>query len=432
MEENSENPTTVKEEQSFIPKDLSLDELKALEANLARVQFSPAVVKDIVSPHMGSILAKDGPIVPLSDSLREKALHVFNCSKPTAIVDPVAVAPVAAPGKAGKSAPAPAPVVDPLPILIDAQAKEWRMPYSSLAKALFQCGVTPVDISTLAESTQAGTEEAKNINSSTSVNSSLSTQDRLARLIALYSQDNDLGPSQTLSEEGFLTFVSRFHAPAFHYGQRMRRATGRGCTNDVLELLLRGTDVNTADGEGLTLLHYASEFNRGSLIQAVASLCGSHLMVNPRCKAGWTPLYTACHHNNIDVVKLLLTLGADTKLTTIYGKSPLHAAAGRGFVSIVQVLLDAGADGKMQCSAGMTPLHDAAYKEQVACYELLLVHPSVDSSQKETLKYTAEQLLHGTTGTNVGGVMSYGGSTVAAASVGSAVETGSVMSHERA
>jgi len=71
-------------------------------------------------------------------------------------------------------------------------------------------------------------------------------------------------------------------------------------------------------------------------------LSGANLLISPRCKAGWTPLYSACHHNNIEVVKLLLDFGASTNVTTNLQKSPLHAAAGQGFADIVQVLLDAG------------------------------------------------------------------------------------------
>ena len=77
-----------------------------------------------------------------------------------------------------------------------------------------------------------------------------------------------------------------------------------------------------------------------------------------------------------------------------------------------------GADGKQQCSSGMTALHDAAYKCQIGCYELLVSSGACDLNQKDHLKYKAEQLLNQTTGTNRnGGPMSYGESTVAAASI---------------
>ena len=50
---------------------------RELPANLARVEFSQAQAKDIVSHHAGSILANDGPEVPLTDEMLEKAKEVF-------------------------------------------------------------------------------------------------------------------------------------------------------------------------------------------------------------------------------------------------------------------------------------------------------------------------------------------------------------------
>ena len=46
-------------------------------ANLARVDFEVAQPKHIVSHHAGSILAREGPVVPLTDDMLEKAKEVF-------------------------------------------------------------------------------------------------------------------------------------------------------------------------------------------------------------------------------------------------------------------------------------------------------------------------------------------------------------------
>ena len=99
-------------------------------------------------------------------------------------------------------------------------------------------------------------------------------------------------------------------------------------------------------------------------------LSGEKLIISPRCKAGWTPLYSACHHNNIEVVRLLLDLGASTSITTNLQKSPLHAAAGQGFADIVQVLLDAGAyyyNGVGVCAVLCLSYLNAVYGECRQC-----------------------------------------------------------------
>ena len=48
------------------------------ENNIGRIKFVAAVPKIVCSPHSGSILAKDGPCVPLSDELFDKARKVFD------------------------------------------------------------------------------------------------------------------------------------------------------------------------------------------------------------------------------------------------------------------------------------------------------------------------------------------------------------------
>ena len=75
---------------------------------------------------------------------------------------------------------------------------------------------------------------------------------RMNRLIATLSNDKscNIGPANSLDKDGFLYFVGAFYAPQYYYGQRMRRAAGRGCVSDVLDLLMRGIDCNCGDGEG--------------------------------------------------------------------------------------------------------------------------------------------------------------------------------------
>ena len=131
---------------------------------------------------------------------------------------------------------------------------------------------------------------------------------------------------QQLDERGWLTFLEQFQAPAYYYGQRLRQYAGRGQVQEVCELIVRGCDVNTGDGEGLTALHYACESNRPEVIIKMSSLVGNQLRINIQDKYGWTPLHSACYHGNIDCVNLLLKLGADVTITEKVGKTPLHLA----------------------------------------------------------------------------------------------------------
>lgn len=145
--------------------------------------------------------------------------------------------------------------------------------------------------------------------------------DLRSQVIEKYCPDSD-----EIDERKWLEFLEKYQAPSYYYGQRLRQYCGRGQISDVIQLLCRGCDVNTGDGEGLTSLHYASEANYPDVIQTLYDLTGSHLAINAQDKYGWTPLHSACHHGNIDCVKLLIKLGADVTVTEKVGKTPLHLA----------------------------------------------------------------------------------------------------------
>ena len=191
-------------------------------------------------------------------------------------------------------------------------------------------------------------------------------------------------PKRELTEADFADFLQVFQNPPYHYGQRLRRAAGRGLVPETLEMIIRGCDPNTADGEGLNALHYAAEFNCVPVIRAIANITKPFeglLLIDARCKYGWSPLYCAAHHGNIDCVELLLKLGASPAVANHVGKTPLHAAAAQGRAVIVDLMLTAGnsasgEDSKNLLSLtdkhGMTPLHEAAYKGQEKVYHNLL------------------------------------------------------------
>lgn len=52
-----------------------------------------------------------------------------------------------------------------------------------------------------------------------------------------------------------------------------------------------------------------------------------------------TALYWMCVHGELDIVKQLLTLGADPNTTNCIKQTPLHAASDMGYTHIVKLLL---------------------------------------------------------------------------------------------
>jgi hypothetical protein len=66
-----------------------------------------------------------------------------------------------------------------------------------------------------------------------------------------------------------------------------------------------------------------------------------------------------------------------------------------------------------------------AYKERIDCYNILNKNEKMNTNLKENLKYTAEKILCGYTGTNSDCSISYGGSTMIGTVAGdSMVDTG--------
>jgi WD40 repeat protein len=76
-----------------------------------------------------------------------------------------------------------------------------------------------------------------------------------------------------------------------------------------------------------------------------------------------TVLHWAAELRHADVVRLILTLGADVNASSIGGATPLHFAARQGSDAVVAVLLEHGADRCRRDREGWTPLHHAAAGE---------------------------------------------------------------------
>ncbi len=119
-------------------------------------------------------------------------------------------------------------------------------------------------------------------------------------------------------------------------------AAMRGDHDTVRALLKSGEDVNTAQGDGMTALHWAVQ--KGDLELAKLLLyAGANVRATTRL-GGYTPLLIAARDGNAPMVEALLAGGADPKATTTAGATPLMLAARAGSVDAVKLLLAHGAD----------------------------------------------------------------------------------------
>lgn len=116
-------------------------------------------------------------------------------------------------------------------------------------------------------------------------------------------------------------------------------AAMRGDVAQVEVLIAEGADINAAQGDGMTALHWAAS------------------------------------HGNAEMASLLVGHGADiTAGTRVGSHTPVHVAASRAHSEVVRVLLEAGADPAARTSTGATPLHFAADAGDAASIRLLTDH----------------------------------------------------------
>jgi ankyrin repeat protein len=160
-------------------------------------------------------------------------------------------------------------------------------------------------------------------------------------------------------------------------------AAQRRDVDAVRQLLRQGVDVNAAQGDGMTALHWAVRHGDVELGRAII-YAGGDVHAGTRI-GGYTPLHMAARTAEAGLVVLLLEAKADPNAaTTNSGATPLHLAAASGDPGVVRELLQWGATVDARESAwNQTPLMFAAANNRVAAIEVLLMSgadPSITSS----------------------------------------------------
>src|ERR1700722_5025404 len=89
---------------------------------------------------------------------------------------------------------------------------------------------------------------------------------------------------------------------------------------------------------------------------SVSALIVNHVDVNQAQVDGMTALHWAAYHDDLETAKLLVAAKADVKVANRYGVAPLSLACRNGNDAMVELLLDAGADPNIGLSGGETPL----------------------------------------------------------------------------
>ena len=149
-------------------------------------------------------------------------------------------------------------------------------------------------------------------------------------------------------------------------------AAARGDIEAVRQLLRDGVEVNDAQGDGMTALHWAAKIGDTQLASMLI-YAGSNIEAGTRI-GQYTPLHIASRNGRTDIVQALLGVGANVhRKTTNSGVTAIHLAAISGDEESVVALIEAGADVNTRESRwGQTPLIFAASANRVAVLEVLL------------------------------------------------------------
>ena len=137
----------------------------------------------------------------------------------------------------------------------------------------------------------------------------------------------------------------------------------------VRTLLDSGADVNTAQVDGMTALHWAV-YNDDAETAALLVRRGAN--ANAANRYGVPPLSLACTNGSAEIVKLLIEAGANANASLQGGETVLMTAARAGSVDAVKALLAHGANPNARERMDQTALMWAAAEGHAAVVRALI------------------------------------------------------------
>ncbi len=152
---------------------------------------------------------------------------------------------------------------------------------------------------------------------------------------------------------------------------RVADAAMKNDTDAVRSLIKQAVDVNGAQGDGMTALHYAA-LNGNVEMARMLIFAGANLKAATRL-GNYTPLFMAAKNGNTAVVEALLKNGADSKAAGTTGLNALMMAATSGDADSIRLLIQHGADpNATEVERGQTALGYAASFNRVEAIQALL------------------------------------------------------------
>lgn len=136
-------------------------------------------------------------------------------------------------------------------------------------------------------------------------------------------------------------------------------------------LLAKKADVNAAQADGTTALHWAAYHDDVKVAEELLKAGGK---VNATTDLGITPLWNAAVNGSAEMTRTLLAAGADPNVAQPSGETVLMAAARTGNPEVVEQLLAKGAKVDAHGTRDQTALMWAASEKHPEAVKVLLAH----------------------------------------------------------
>lgn len=218
--------------------------------------------------------------------------------------------------------------------------------------------------------------------------SGLKLDDALFQRLVESRWEDEQGPDgEGVDLDGFVRIYSAVSTPATAFGRHLRKAAGRGDEKLVRELILRGCNPNTGSGTGETALHTMAAFGQVDCAKALKALCGKELLLQPKDKAGWTPLMVAAGNGHTAFMRFLLDEGCEAGIASESGRTAMHRAAVKGREKALRLLISKKVKADSRDKCGYTPLHLAAMHDEAEAMGVLL-EAGADAEAKDILGYS--------------------------------------------
>jgi ankyrin repeat protein len=201
------------------------------------------------------------------------------------------------------------------------------------------------------------------------------------------------------AEEGDVETVARMLnedprllSSELHLHTQLTRAASRGHVGVVRLLLGRRTAIDQPDGTGRTALQIAATYGQEELVQFLLTNGADPSKRSFRGTSTALMYASLCGHAG--VVRLLLRSvgGRGLDVRSDDGCTAVWRACCRGHVDILRALLSAGADHTITGKNGTTPREVAYWENRRRCVALIEVRPSVADASTNTLTATT---VHG-------------------------------------